>query len=433
MTLDFASTILRHMHVAIYTISGLLLAGIGLSAVYLEKSILTPAIIYLVIGVLLGPAAFGILDFDVRHHWPTVEYVTELVVVCSVFAAGLKMKPLLNQKKWLSPLKLASIGVIVAITLITGLGMLFGLSMPLALLVGAMMAPTDPVLASAVQVEHEDDKDPLRFSLTAEAGMNDGSAFPFLFLALGLMSYYDLGNGFLHWLSVDFAYSLLGAVVIGFLLARVSAAMLNHIRCSGKSRGILDEFFGLGLLGLVYGVSLLCGVYGFVAAFVAGVVFRRFEIASDGPSDEHSNDQSEKPQASAVEIITFNDNLEKVGEFVCIIVLGTCLSLHQFTVPNILFALAVMFVVRPLSVFLSFTNLNLRQKSLVAWFGVRGVGSLFYLAFAIHHISKLSDTRFLEPLINLVFVVITLSIFIHGASSAPLMKYYKRRYPKAAQ
>ncbi|RYZ65091.1 MAG: hypothetical protein EOP05_21110 [Proteobacteria bacterium] len=192
------------LHFLIYAISGALLLGIGLTSIYLEQSILTPSIIYLLFGVLLGPYALHLVSFDISAHWAMIEYVTELVVIISVFSAGLKMKPLLGQRKWLSPFKLATIGVVIAVGLICFFGVtVLHLSLPVALLLGAILAPTDPVLASAVQVEHENDKDSLRFTLTAEAGMNDGSAFPFLFLALGLMGFHELGPGFSTWFGIE--------------------------------------------------------------------------------------------------------------------------------------------------------------------------------------------------------------------------------------
>ncbi|RYZ76063.1 MAG: sodium:proton antiporter, partial [Proteobacteria bacterium] len=319
------------LHFLIYAISGALLLGIGLTSIYLEQSILTPSIIYLLFGVLLGPYALHLVSFDVSAHWAMIEYVTELVVIISVFSAGLKMKPLLGQRKWLSPFKLATIGVAIAVGLICFFGVtVLHLSLPVALLLGAILAPTDPVLASAVQVEHENDKDSLRFTLTAEAGMNDGSAFPFLFLALGLMGFHELGPGFSTWLGIDVAYGICGAILIGYGIAKLGAVAVNRVRGKGKkSTAILDEFFGLGLLGVVYGVCLLLGMYGFVGAFIAGVTFRRYEISATKPGEKDA-------QAATEEIITFNDNLEKVGEFVCIIALGAVLRIEYFTAQNLL-------------------------------------------------------------------------------------------------
>ncbi|RYZ66462.1 MAG: sodium:proton antiporter, partial [Proteobacteria bacterium] len=298
------------------------------------------------------------------------------------------------------------------------------LSLPVALLLGAILAPTDPVLASAVQVEHENDKDSLRFTLTAEAGMNDGSAFPFLFLALGLMGFHELGPGFSTWFGIDVAYGICGAILIGYGIAKLGAVAVNRVRGKGKkSTAILDEFFGLGLLGVVYGVCLLLGMYGFVGAFIAGVTFRRYEISATKPGEKES-------QAATEEIITFNDNLEKVGEFVCIIALGAVLRIEYFTAQNLLFATLLILIVRPISVLLSRPNLSKSQTWLASWFGVRGVGSLFYLAFAAHFSERLR-LETLQPLIAVVFVTITLSVLLHGASSAPLMRRYKLK-PKLA-
>lgn len=167
---------------------------------------LTTSLIYLLVGIVLGPYVIGAIRVDPITHSAVLERVTEFAVIVSLFAAGLKLRTPLTNRRWLLPILLASVSMVLTVALIAAVGvLLLGLPIGAAVLLGAILAPTDPVLASDVQVTHPQDQDRLRFGLTGEAGLNDGTAFPFVMLGLGLMGLHDIGSAGWRWLAVDVA------------------------------------------------------------------------------------------------------------------------------------------------------------------------------------------------------------------------------------
>jgi len=178
-----------------YALLGALLITAAALASFVKRLPLTETMIYLVAGGAVGSLGWGLVSFDAQMNSKLLERLAEVAVIVSLFTAGLKLRVPLNDGRWHVPLRLAfgSMTLTVALVAIAGV---WGLGLPLgaAILLGAILAPTDPVLASGVQLEHPHDSDRLRFSLTGEAGLNDGTAFPFLMLALGfwLWNYFSL-------------------------------------------------------------------------------------------------------------------------------------------------------------------------------------------------------------------------------------------------
>ncbi len=365
-------------------------------------------------GIVLGPALFGFIQFDIKSNLQIIELLSELVVIVSVFVAGIKMKPSLSSKRWRTPVLLAFLSLTIGVALLTGIGY-FALGLPLgvAVILGAVLAPTDPVLASSLQVEDKDDDDLLRFTLTAEAGMNDGSTFPFLMLGLALLGVHELGSYGTHWLVHDVIYKITGAIVIGAVITKMATLALNRLKIGPKSEFVVDEFFGMGLLFLVYGLCLYADVYGFIAAFVAGILFRKHEERDVQTADKEASN----------EIIQFNDSLEKLGEFVIIVFFGSVLRWSHFSLLNLTMAATLLFIVRPLSVLPSLARMNREQKAMVSWFGIRGVGTFYYLSYAL---VKTDWTPPMEMVTQIAIVTVTASIILHGLSANPLMLRYKR-------
>ena len=171
-----------------FVLVGLLLLLMGLTAPAIKRIPVTSAIIYLAVGIILGPSVLGLFHINPIENAKALELLTEVAVLISLFAAGVKMPVPVSLERWQSPFRLAFLGMAVSVGLVAAFAHLaLGLSLGAAVLLGAIIAPTDPVLATDVQVRHPGDRDHLRFTLTSEAGMNDGSAFPFVMLGLGLL------------------------------------------------------------------------------------------------------------------------------------------------------------------------------------------------------------------------------------------------------
>jgi NhaP-type Na+/H+ or K+/H+ antiporter len=318
------------------------------------------------------------------------------------------------------------------------------LSWGAAILLGAILAPTDPVLASDVQVEHPFDYDPLRFSLTGEAGFNDGTAFPFVMLGLGLLGLHEIGPFGLRWIAVDVLWAITGALAIGALLGTAVARFVLYLRREHREGVGLDDFLAMGLIAISYGIALICHTYGFLAVFAAGLAMRRMErreTSSDAkqpPSangadaqraEELATDPVAAPAVMAEAVLNFNEQLERLGELLVVVMIGAMLSWNLVPSHAAWFLPLLFLVVRPLAVAIGLlgTDTPSNEKRLTAWFGIRGIGSLYYLMYAVVHGLPESDARLL---IALTLSTIAVSIVLHGISVTPLMKWYGRNEPR---
>ena len=169
-----------------YLIIGGILVAMALAGSVLKRLPLTASMFYLAIGAALGPPGADLLRIDLLRDAHLLERFTEVAVIISLFTAGLKLRLPLSDRRWRPPFRMASLAMVLTVAGVAAVGVLaLGLSLGAAVLLGAVLAPTDPVLASDVQVTHAGDKEDVRFALTGEAGLNDGMAFPFVMLAWG--------------------------------------------------------------------------------------------------------------------------------------------------------------------------------------------------------------------------------------------------------
>jgi NhaP-type Na+/H+ or K+/H+ antiporter len=234
-----------------FVVAGILLVGIALSGSVLKRLPLTAAVIYLVAGAVIGPWGFGLMQIDALRDAELLERLTEVAVIISLFTAGLKLRIPLSDRRWRPAILLASLAMVLTVAAIAAFAVLaLGLPVGAAVLLGAVLAPTDPVLASDVQVEHAGDAEPLRFSLTAEAGLNDGTAFPFVMLALGLMGGHELGAYGWRWLTVDLVWAVVAGLAIGTICGAAVARLVLYLRSVHREAVGLDEF--LALVGIVF-------------------------------------------------------------------------------------------------------------------------------------------------------------------------------------
>jgi NhaP-type Na+/H+ or K+/H+ antiporter len=297
-----------------------------------------------------------------------------------------------------------------------------------AVLLGAILAPTDPVLASDVQVADPGDRDRLRFGLTGEGGLNDGTAFPFVMLGLGLLSLHDLGAGGWRWWAVDVLWAVVGGVAIGYLLGALVGRAILYLRTHHREALGSDEFMALGLIALAYGLALLCHTYGFLAVFAAGLALRRIDNPAQ-PAGQSAGASAEAAQAPAHmmhAVERFNAQLERFAEVAVVLVVGALLAVVDFRSEVLWFVPVLFLLIRPLAVYLGLIGARVErsQRPLMAWFGIRGIGSIYYLMYAITH--EL-EPGLAERLLSLTLAVVVASIVAHGVSVTPLMKRYEKR------
>ena len=264
--------------------------------------------------------------------------------------------------------------------------------------------------------------------------MNDGSAFPFVMLGLGLLGLHDLdlnGSTGLGWLLRDVLWATVASVAIGVVAGVVLARLVWRLRRAPHQHELMDDFLGLGLIGLVYGLTVAVSAYGFLAVFFAAVALRQTELKLASkvlPTEVLAKVVTPEPlplPTVSEGSLVFKEHLERLSELMLILMVGGSLFLSSWSWQGTLFALFLFVVARPISALLGLlgTGTPWRIRGMTAWFGVRGIGSLYYLMFAIQH--GLPEPLALQ-LMNMTLMVVTLSILIHGVSVKPLMGVFWR-------
>ena len=433
------------MNFAIWAvIAGVLLILMALSGTVLERLPLSTSMLYLMAGLAVSPWGLDLLSPDPRRHTVLLERLTEVVVLVSLFTAGLKLSPGLDDRRWLLPLRLALVSMVITVVLIAAAAWFFlGWPVGACVLLGAILAPTDPVLASDVQVNRPGDRDRLRFALTGEGGLNDGTAFPFVLLGLGLMGLHEIGEFGWRWVVVDAFWSSAMGPLIGALLGLAIGRLVLYLRREHKEAVGLDDFLAMGLTALSYGVAQLLHANGFLAVFAAGMALRHLEQSektgeSTRQAVEEAHADPDKTVADAVAVdphhapafmahavLGFNEQVERIGEVAVVITVGAMLwTVHWHSAGWWLVPLLLV-VVRPVAVALGMlrSQSSTGQRWLIGWFGIRGVGSLYYLMYAINH--GLSP-QLADQLIALTLAVVVTSIIVHGISVTPMMAAYER-------
>jgi len=433
---------------------GAVLLILALTSSYLRWMPVTTSAVCLLLGIGIGPLGLGLLHLDLDHAAGWLKHLTEVALLFSLFISGLKLRLPLRSRVWrvafglAGPVMLLSIGGFSVV-----LHYLGDMAWAPALLIGAILAPTDPVLAALVQVNDAQDHDPLRFGLSGEAGLNAGVAFPFVLLGLLLVQGQAVdGSALFTWLWRDLLWAMPVGLLVGYWMGKLLGRLTLTLRISHADSTLTpNDYLALALIALAYVVADTLHAYGFLAVFAAGLGLRQAEVSFTGGSQTPSEhlaqpvaghleaapenavhgdlDNLEDTQVAAGvmmgDMLAFGSLVERVMEVFLVTVLGVALASH-WDWRALGFGLALFCVVRPLSVLLMpwGSLLDLRQRLMVGWFGIRGIGSLFYLFYALSH--GLGGTLSAQCL-NITLSVVALSIVVHGLSTQPMLNYYGRR------
>ncbi|MCU0759933.1 MAG: cation:proton antiporter [Steroidobacteraceae bacterium] len=410
-----------------FVVVGLLLAAMALVAPLVRRLPLSTSMLYLAVGMAVSPLGLGLLEVDAAEHGEVMERLAEVAVLVSLFGSGVKTSGSLSRHHWGLPLRLATLSMLLTVAAIAAVGT-WVLDLPpgAAILLGAILAPTDPVLASDVQVVDATDRDRLRFALSGEAGLNDGTAFPFVMLGLGLLGLHELGQGGQRWLLVDVAWATAGGLAIGAMVGAAVTRALLAIERDPRAAGSPAEHFAIGTIALAYGLALLAETYGFLAVFAAGFAHRRAALAEARRLTAAAEPAGGPPRDLADDVLHFTDQMERIGEVGIVILVGAWLGSGEIDASRWWFPLLLFLVIRPLAVAVALpgTGHGSARGILVGWFGIRGIGSVYYLLHAIN--SGLPDAL-ADRLTSLTLGVVTASILLHGISVTPLMEAYSRR------
>ena len=372
------------------------------------------SLIYLGLGAAAA-VALGWLDagwIDPIGDADLIEHLAEAALVLALFSAGLKLDRPLTFRNWSSVARLLLLAMPLTIGAVALLGdALLGLSVAGALLLGAALAPTDPVLAGDIGVGppgDEDEHEP-NFALTAEAGLNDGLAAPFVLA--GLFVAEQGGTGWVpEWLAADVVYAIAVGVAIGAAAGTVAAASVKRLRSRDMLAAEFDGFHAIATALVTYGLVEIAGGYGFLGVFAGGLAFRRYE---------HDHEVNRTVHEGA-------ERMEKLLELAVILLLGSMLTTAGLSVPGWegwLLAVLLLVVVRPLAVLISLVGSRMDQpdeKAFVAWFGVRGVGTLYYVALIVT--SGGLAAREQELIVWTCVAAVLVSIVVHGVTAGPSLR-----------
>lgn len=398
---------------------GLLLLAVTLGSGWISRLPLSYALIYLVVGIFLGPN--GVHLIQLRPDAEFLERLTEFVVIVSVFGCGLKMNRPLKPWAWKSTARLIGFLMPISILAIAAVAhWLLGFNWAAAILLGAILAPTDPVLASEVQLAHIEDKDELRFGLTSEGGLNDALAFPFVYFGLFWLKDNNWENWFKSWVAVDLLWAIAAGIVMGIVVAKTIVWIDQRLQRHQAADDLMEDFVALSTILLTYSLTELVNGYGFLAVFVAGVVVQK------------SYQRDPEKRLAQLE---FTERIEKLLEVGTILLLGSLLLVNpmiKYAGDALIVAGLLLFVIRPVGTWISMLGSPVPAPTrwLFGWFGIRGVGSLYYLTYAFGKGLK-GETA--EQIAWITFITICLSVILHGISSTPLMNWYERHIKGTAK
>ena len=402
---------------------GTVLLAMCLLELHVTRLPMSPAIVYLAVGWVAGAMvqAKVLTPPTAPERADMLVVITEVAVLISLFAVGLQLRMPWTLKGWRVAALLASVtmGATIALATLAGWWLLPGLGFAGALLLAGILAPTDPVLASEVQIRSRIDRDAGRVALTAEGGLNDGTALPVVMLALGLLGIGDLGAHGIRWLWHDLVWPIAGGALLGWAFGRGLGKVVHRLLRHGHGL-CWDELLYLGIITVAYGLSRLTETSSFLFVFAAALgLFRRTPgltqpLASAGAQPDELSDR----------LLAFGHRCGRLVEVVMVLLLGFAMPWVHWRGEPLVYAALLLVVIRPLSVFLTVWGLPKTQRRMVAWFGIRGIGSLFYLALVI---DSGIPAALSNDLVNATLPAIALSVLLHGVSATPLMALYRKR------
>ncbi|WP_198332013.1 cation:proton antiporter [Psychrobacter aquimaris] len=374
-------------------------------------------------GLIMGYWWTSLSFLDPINNGVIIEKLTEIVILVSLVGAGIKIDTEFSWQLWRPTIRLLLITMPIGIFAMAGLGYYaFGLSLGAAILLGAVLAPTDPVLASSIQVgpPNTGREDTPRFTLTSEAGLNDGLAFPFVYLAIKVAEAFSEGQAFTYemlwsWFTHDVLWKIGAGVLVGVLVGKALAKVVfsRHTRETTISQG----YVVIALTLVAYGVAEYVHSYGFIAVFVAAFAFRRSEC-------EHTYHQKLHDFAEQSEGLLMSLVLVIFGMF-----LGQGLqSGVELTWRVYIVSFTFLLLIRPIGGFIALSGLNLprTEKYAISALGIRGIGTLYYLSYALNQGFFAEDDAL--KLWIVCSIVILASIFIHGLSATRLLKMTPKKH-----
>ena len=408
-----------HQYIILMLVVGLAGLGMAFMPAIAAKIKISYSLLYVLVGLVIYLLFPSLLPspLPVGNGMVTL-HLTELIVIIALMGTGIKIDRSFSFRQWSTPLRLIGIAMIFCIAVCSAMGIfMLDMTLPSALLLGAVLAPTDPVLAADVQVgpPGEKQKFETKFALTTEAGMNDGMAFPFVYLAILAATKGLNVKTVMNWLGNDFFYKIVSGLLLGWLCGKLVGYLVFSLAKKYNLLKAGDGFLAFSLTLLTYALTELLGGYGFIAVFISALTLRNYE------KGHHFHEQ----------LHSFTDQLERFLLGILLIFFGGALAmgiLKPLTFGMAGVSLAFLLLIRPGISFLSLlgANIQMKEKLAISFFGIRGMGSIFYLAFAFEH-AHFEDE---EHLWAIVAFTILLSVIMHGLSAPTILTHLKKTLPQ---
>lgn len=403
-------------YIVALTAAGILIALVAWLPLALSRRPISLPIVCLIVGGLIHATGYVEADPSPQANPYITERMTEFVVIVALMGAGLKIDRVFSFKEWLLAwrLLLITMPLSMALIMIVGIGLL-GLGAIPALLLAASLAPTDPVLAADIQVGAplEGGEDTVRFALTSEAGLNDGFAFPFVHLAIALSISATTGEPWLvDWLTFNVIWETVAGIGCGWLIGRLFGWLT--FRMPGDTLAKTgDGLVAIAATFVSYGISEMLHCYGFFAVFVTALTLRASHRNHDFQRDMHD----------------ITEQIERITMMVLLLAFGSAIAgglLSNVGWREVGAACLILLFIRPLTglIGLHHVEATTGEKVSIAFFGIRGVGSVYYLSYAINH-GKFAEA---DQLWSILCLVVLLSILIHGLTVTPAMRWLDRTH-----
>jgi sodium/hydrogen antiporter len=368
----------------------------------------SPAILYLAIGVVVGPIGFGFIAPDLAVHGRHIDAVTEVALITAMFAAGLRMRPKLDWSAWRRPLRFAVLTPLATALLVTITAQVcFGLDLPTALLLGAILAPTDPALTADVRLPANADEAEARLWLTTESVVGLALAMPLVLLALGMRGMHEIGSFGITWAALDLVWPIVAGLAIGWCVGVLVWRLVTRTT-SHRDAEVPDELVAVGTIALSCVLAMLFAASTLGAVFAAGLALSR-------AANRRNEGRADRPSAR---FQSFAARLERFAMVAVLLLLGALLPLHAVRPSTILFAMVLLVAVRPLAAHfgLASSGRALELRRAMTWFGMRGAVSLYLLALAVNQGMGPALTR---QLTGIVVVTLVVCVAIQDLTAAP--------------
>lgn len=401
-------------YIVALTGAGFLIALVAWLPLALRRLPISLPIVCIAIGALIFMGSYVGFDPSPSAHPYITERLTEFVVIIALMGAGLKIDRIFSFRHWGITWRLLLLTMPLSILAIMGVGMwVLGTGLVASLLLAASLAPTDPVLAADVQVggPREGGEDTVRFALTSEAGLNDGLAFPFVHMAIAIsLAASTGGDWFTGWLTYNVLWEIIAGIACGWLVGRLFGWLTFKMPGDTLAK-TGDGLIAIAATFISYGLSELIHCYGFFAVFVTAITLRAAHRDHEFQRDMHD----------------ITEQVERIAMMVLLLAFGGSL-VTGLPAPvgwtEILAAVLIIFVVRPVTGLIGLigTPATRSEKLTIAFFGIRGVGSFYYMAYGLNH-GQFGEADRLWTILSLV---VAMSIVLHGLSVTPVMRWLDR-------